>query len=137
MLEWDPAATPPLVAIACHPHPVYGGTMHNKVVFRAAKAPIQLGLPSLRFNFRGVGNSDGEFGDGSGERDDARSALEYLTTRFPDTPLCMMGFSFGAWVAMAVGAAHPEVAALVGLGLPTRMYAFDFLRAAGKPKLIV
>lgn len=137
VLELDPGATPPLVALVCHPHPVFGGTMHNKVVFHAAKAAIQLGLPALRFNFRGVGMSEGEFADGVGEQNDARAALEYLRTRFPNTPVCLMGFSFGAWVGMAVGALDPRVIALVGIGLPTALLDFAFLREIRKPKLIV
>jgi alpha/beta superfamily hydrolase len=137
LLESDPGAIPPLVTVVCHPHPVYGGTMHNKVVFHAAKAAVALGLPVLRFNFRGVGKSDGEFSDGVGERNDAVSALDYLKTRFPNTPVCVMGFSFGAWVGLSVGAADFEVAALVGLGLPVASENFDFLREVRKPKLVV
>jgi alpha/beta superfamily hydrolase len=137
LLEWDPAGTPPLVTLVCHPHPVYGGTMHNKVVFHAAKAAIRLGLPVLRFNFRGVGKSEGNFADGVGERNDTRSALDYLETRFPNTPVCLMGFSFGAWVGLAAGAADPRVIALVGLGLPIASENFDFLREVRKPQLVV
>ncbi len=137
LLELDPGASPPIVTLVCHPHPVFGGTMHNKVVFHAAKAAVQLGFPVLRFNFRGVGTSEGEFADGIGEQNDARSALNYLQTRFPNTPVCMMGFSFGAWVGLAVGTPDPRVIALVGLGLPTALLDFDFLREVRKPKLIV
>jgi len=111
--------------------------MHNKVVFHAAKAAVQLGLPTLRFNFRGVGTSEGEFADGIGEQNDALAALDYLQTRFPNTPVCMMGFSFGAWVGLAVGAPDSRVVALVGLGLPTALLDCDFLRDVRKPKLIV
>ena len=111
--------------------------MHNKVVFRAAKAAVELGVPALRFNFRGVGASEGEFAHGVGERDDARAALDYLRIRFSKTPVALMGFSFGAWVGLAVGAADPEAAALVGLGLPTASEDFHFLREVRKPKLIV
>ncbi len=136
-MEWDARANPKLTALVCHPHPVYGGTMHNKVVFRAAKAAHALGIPTLRFNFRGVGQSDGAFSEGVGERDDARAALGYLTKRFPAKPVCSMGFSFGAWVGLDVGASDPRAAALVGLGLPVASTDFDFLRGVRKPKLIV
>lgn len=137
LLELDPGANPPLVTMVCHPHPAYGGTMHNKIVFHAAKAAIQLGLPTLRFNFRGVGISEGEFADGIGEQNDALAALDFLQTRYPNTPVCMMGFSFGAWVGLAVGAPDRRVIALVGLGLPIALLDFDFLHDVRKPKLIV
>ncbi len=138
LLEWDPlVAVPRLATVVCHPHPLYGGTMHNKVVFRAAKAAIQLSLPTFRFNFRGVGKSEGEYARGVGERDDVRASLDYLQRRFPKTPVCAMGFSFGAWVALAVGAADPRVCALVGLGLPADSLPLDFLLGVTKPKLII
>ena len=137
LLEWEPNARPPLVALVCHPHPAFGGTMHNKVVFQAAKAAVQLGLPTLRFNFRGVGQSEGEFAEGIGEQNNARAALEYIETRFPETPVCVMGFSFGAWVGMTVGGTDPRTVALVGLGLPAGMMDFKFLLDVRKPKLIV
>jgi alpha/beta superfamily hydrolase len=92
--------------------------MHNKVVFRAAKAACQAGLPTLRFNFRGVGKSTGSFGHGLGEREDVTAALDYLGTRFPVLPVCLIGFSFGASVGLPVGANDPRVVALVGLGVP-------------------
>jgi len=111
--------------------------MHNKVVFRAAKAATQAGLPALRFNFRGVGKSTGTFSDGIGECEDVRAALEYLVARFPTVPVCLMGFSFGAGVGLRVGANEPCVAALVGLGVPVVSTNLDFLRSVLKPKLIV
>jgi hypothetical protein len=111
--------------------------MHNKVVFRAAMAAKQAGLPALRFNFRGVGKSSGGFSYGIGEREDVRAALDYLGTRFPAVPVCLIGYSFGASVALQVGANHPRVAALVGLGVPVASSNPDFLRGLLKPKLIV
>jgi alpha/beta superfamily hydrolase len=137
LLEWDPQMIPRLVALACHPHPLYGGTMHNKVVFRAGKAAFEIGLPTLRFNFRGVGQSEGEFAGGVGEREDTWAALDYLEQRFSGAQVCVMGFSFGAWVGLATGAADARVRALVGLGLPTATLDFNFLRNVQKPKLIV
>jgi len=111
--------------------------MHNKVVFRAAKAAWQAGLPTLRFNFRGVGKSSGSFSHGVGEREDVRAGLDYLGTRFPAVPVCLIGFSFGASVALRVGANDPRVGALVGLGVPVSSSNLDFLRGVLKPKLII
>ncbi|MCL5670212.1 MAG: alpha/beta hydrolase [Acidobacteria bacterium] len=137
MLEWNPQLAPRQLAVVCHPHPLYGGTMHNKVVFRAAKAAIHQGIPTLRFNFRGVGHSGGKYADGIGEREDARAALHYLTERFPQTPVSMMGFSFGSVVALAVGSSDPRVNSLVGIGLPVNSADFKFLQEVRKPKLLV
>jgi len=137
LLEWDPNVSFRFAAIVCHPHPQFGGTMHNKVVFRAAKAASQTGLATLRFNFRGVGKSQGEFAGGIGERGDVRAALDYLLERFPGTSICMMGFSFGARVGLAVGAEDSRVCALVGMGLPGKASDFDYLSSVTKPKLIV
>jgi uncharacterized protein len=137
LLEWIPDAQPLLAAVVCHPHPLYGGTLHTKAVFRAAKAALSLGLPTLRFNFRGVGKSEGVFAQGIGERDDARAALDLLSERFAGLPQVCMGFSFGSWVGLSVGAADSRVAALVGLGVPAGSYDFSFLVPVTKPKLIV
>lgn len=137
LLEWNPEWMPRQLAIVCHPHPLYGGTMHNKVVFRAAKAAIHLEVPALRFNFRGVGQSGGAYAGGIGERDDARAALNYLSQRFPQTPVAMMGFSFGSVVALTVGAVDDRVNCLVGIGLPVNSRDFNFLREVRKPKLLV
>ena len=137
LLEWDPATPPRTVALVCHPHPQFGGTLHNKVVFRAAKAATHAGFAALRFNFRGVGKSEGEYADGIGEQDDVRAALDYLAKRFPNSAVWLMGFSFGAWVGLAVGAQDPRVLSLVGLGLPVASLDFGFLREVTKPKLIV
>jgi hypothetical protein len=111
--------------------------MHNKVVFRAAKAAFQAGLPTLRFNFRGVGKSTGSFSQGIGEGEDVTAALDYLGTRFPAVPVCLIGFSFGASVALRVGANDSHVVALVGLGVPVTSANLDFLRGVVKPKLII
>jgi hypothetical protein len=136
-MEWNPQVTPHQVALVCHPHPVYGGTMHNKVVFRAAKAALISGLPTLRFNFRGAGHSVGTFAGGVGEQGDVRAALDYLAAHFPGLPVCSIGFSFGAWVGLAVGATDARVSTLVGLGVPVNAYDFSFIREVRKPKLII
>jgi uncharacterized protein len=116
---------------------LYGGTMHNKVVYRAAKAALVMGVPTLRFNFRGAGHSAGTHTGGDGERDDVRAAVDYLALRYPQLPVCLMGFSFGSWVGLAVGAADRRVTTLVGLGVPVNMNGFDFLDGVSKPKLII
>ena len=137
LLEWNPEWMPRQLAIVCHPHPLYGGSMHNKVVFRAAKAATHLAVPALRFNFRGVGHSAGKYAEGIGERDDARAAIDYLTERFPQIPVSIMGFSFGSVVALAVGSADRRVNSLVGIGLPVNSSDFGFLNEVRKPKLVV
>lgn len=137
-LLWNsPQPDPPLVAVACHPHPLYGGTMHNKVVFRVAKTLARLGLPVLRFNFRGTGMSQGTHDYGRGEADDVRTALTFLAEQFPGQPQLLAGFSFGAWVGLQVGCADARVAELVGLGLPANDTDFSFLRNCPKPKLLL
>jgi alpha/beta superfamily hydrolase len=137
ILEYDPGHAVEYTAMICHPHPLYGGTMHNKVVFRAAKAALREGLPTLRFNFRGAGRSQGEFGNGVGETDDVRAALDNLSSRYPRTPVILMGFSFGLGVGLRVGAEDPRVVALVGLGLAVNRHDYSFLRKCHKPKLFV
>ncbi len=136
-MEWNPGLTPRHVALVCHPHPVFGGTMHNKVAYRAAKSALLAGLPTLRFNFRGAGTSPGEHTGGPGERDDVRAALDYLSVKFPGLPVCLMGFSFGAWVGLEVGATDARVSTLVGLGVPVNISDLSYLRGVVKPKLIV
>jgi len=138
---WTPSAParhrPPLAAVVCHPHPLFGGTMHNKVIYQAAKSLDALGLPVLRFNFRGAGLSAGEHDRGNGEQDDVRSALDFLKQKFPGVPVLLAGFSFGAWVGLRVGCADERVSHLIGLGLPVNNTDFLFLRQCGKPKLFV
>jgi len=111
--------------------------MHSKVVYRAAKAALALGLPTLRFNFRGVGKSAGEYAYGAGERDDVRAALDYLLARYSGLSACLMGFSFGSWVGLAVGAKDARVSALVGLGVPVGSADLTYLCGVRKPKLII
>ena len=124
-------------AIVCHPHPLGGGTMHNKVVFKVAQTLQMLGIPALRFNFRGVGHSTGSYDEGRGEMDDARYALEFLSHRYPGLPVIMAGFSFGAYVALRVAARDDRVQAMIGLGTPARMFGDDYLQGSHKPKLFI
>jgi alpha/beta superfamily hydrolase len=136
---WTPAsgAQPPLAALVCHPHPLYGGTMHNKVVYQAAKSLDALDLPVLRFNFRGAGLSAGKHDHGRGELDDVRTALDFLASEFPQVPLLIAGFSFGCWMGLTVGCADARVTQLIGLGTPVNSTDFSFLRTCAKPKLFV
>ncbi|HEU5370354.1 MAG TPA: alpha/beta family hydrolase [Ktedonobacterales bacterium] len=133
----DEAARPRLVAVVCHPHPLFGGTMHNKTVFRLATALNAVGIPTLRFNFRGVGLSTGSYDEGRGEQDDIRAALDELERRFPGVALCVAGFSFGAWTGLRVGCAEARVQQLVGVGVPVASLPVDDLANCAKPKLIV
>jgi uncharacterized protein len=128
---------PRYTALVCHPHPLYGGTMHNKVVFKAAQALQVLGMPALRFNFRGVGHSTGTYDEGRGEMDDVRFALEFLSRRYPSLPVILGGFSFGAYVALRVAAIDDRVQAMIGLGVPARQFEGDYLQGSHKPKLII
>jgi uncharacterized protein len=128
-------------ALVCHPHPLYGGTLHNKVVFHSMKALNRMGFPVLRFNFRGGGLSEGEHAGGIGEVDDVRTALDWLEREFA-LPVIFAGFSFGAAVGLRAACPDPRVTALIALGLPVtplddRLYDFEFLRACSKPKLFV
>ena len=135
---WSPVAGHPAMAsVVCHPHPLFGGTMHNKVVYNVAKALDGLGLPVLRFNFRGTGRSEGKHDKGIGERDDVRAALDFLAKEFPGIPLLVTGFSFGCWVGLRVGCEDPRVRLLIGLGAPVNSTDFSFLAQCGKPKLFV
>lgn len=138
---WTPSVParhrPPLAAVACHPHPLFGGTMHNKVIYQAAKSLDALGLPVLRFNFRGAGLSAGEHDRGKGEQDDVRAALEFLAAKFPGIPVLLAGFSFGAGVGLRVGCQDARVSELIGLGLPVNSMDFSFLSRCPKPKLLI
>jgi alpha/beta superfamily hydrolase len=125
------------VALVLHPHPLGGGTMHNKVVFRAAAALNDAGLITLRINFRGVGQSTGQHDEGRGERDDVRAALDYLSANYPDLNITLCGFSFGARVGLEVGIEDQRVQYLIGIGTPLNKYDFEFLQACRKPLLLV
>lgn len=140
-LLWVPKSSQAIemAAVVCHPHPLYQGTMHNKVVYQSAKALDSLGIPALRFNFRGVGASEGHYDHGRGEEDDVRAALAYLEAQFPGARLLVAGFSFGAWVGLRSGCTDSRVPELIGLGLPIddRKLDFGYLRRCGKPKLLI
>lgn len=137
LLWTSSTSSPPFVAVVCHPHPLYGGTMHNKVVFQTAKALHQRDAAVLRFNFRGVEHSEGVHGHGKGEQDDVRTAIDYLAAEFPERPILVAGFSFGSSVGLRVGCADARVLQLIGLGLPVDNIDMSFLSACEKPKLII
>ncbi len=126
-----------LAAVVCHPHPLFGGTLHNKVVYQVAKTLHRMGLPVLRFNFRGAGMSEGTHDDGRGERDDVRAAIDFLTETFSNAPILLAGFSFGASVGLRVGCGDARVTELVGLGLPANDSDLSFLKKCSKPKLFI
>ena len=126
--------------VVCHPHPLYGGTMHNKVVFHAMKALNAFGFPVLRFNFRGVGTSAGAHDNGGGEVADVSAALDYLAGRF-SVPILFAGFSFGAAIGLRAAVGYRGVEALIALGIPVhaegRDYTYELLRESKQPKLLL
>ena len=133
-----PVAT--YAGLVCHPHPMGGGTMHNKVVFHAMKALHSFGFPVLRFNFRGTGLSAGQHDEGRGEVADVQAALAWLKHEFP-LPIIFAGFSFGAATGLRAACPDPDVSALISIGTPVeadgRLYSFSFLGDCTKPKLFV
>jgi len=137
MLWTTPTDSSNLAALVCHPHPLFGGTMHNKVAYQAAKALHRKGIPVLRFNFRGAGLSEGEHDRGRGEQQDVRTALDYLANEFPGRSILLAGFSFGSWVGLRVGCEDARITALIGLGLPVRKSNLSYLASCGKPKLVI
>jgi len=120
LLEAPEDADPRGAALVCHPHPLYGGTMHNKVVYRVARALRHAGCVVLRFNFRGVGSSHGEHNQGIGEIEDARAALDWLRRRYPGLPYTLAGFSFGSRVILSLGCALADASRLIALGFPAK-----------------
>ncbi len=133
----EPNPDPSAVALVLHPHPLGGGTMHNKVVFRAFAALNDVGLTTLRINFRGVGQSTGQHDQGHGELDDARAGLDYLAQHYAGKTIAVCGFSFGALVGMNVGMRDERVQFLISIGTPVGKYDFGFLRQCTKPLLFV
>ena len=127
-------------AVVCHPYPPAGGTMHNKVVYNAMKTFSSFGLPVVRFNFRGVGLSEGSFDDARGEQDDVRSVLDWMEKNL-QLPILLAGFSFGSYVGLRASCGDARVKGLVGLGLPVRAagrdYSYDFLPKCQGPKLFI
>ena len=130
-------APPRAAVVFAHPHPQQGGTMHTKAVYRATKALARIGCVVLRFNFRGVGRSEGAWDEGRGERDDFRAALDVMAARYPDVELWAAGFSFGAWVALSTGAADDRVSLLLGIAPAIDRYDLSMLKVSTKPKFFI
>ena len=133
----EPAAPVRRAAIVCHPHPLFGGTMHNKVVFRIARAFQDAGFAVLRFNFRGAGRSEGEHDNGLGEQDDLRAAIAFIEERYPGVEVWLAGFSFGSAMMLRAAACDDRVRALVAAGVPVSKYDFTGIAQCHKPKLFV
>ncbi len=136
LLQENEARDHSIAALICHPHPLYGGTMHNKVVHRTAAVLYALGAAALRFNFRGAGSSEGHHDRGEGELSDARAALRFLTERYPHARRWLAGFSFGAWIAARLAAAETGIERLILIAPPVRSSSFAVLDSLAVPKLV-
>ena len=128
---------PRVAVVLAHPLPTAGGTMHNKVVYQVAKSMCRTRAAVLRFNFRGVGTSDGAFDEGPGEMADFRAAIDVVAARYPGLEIWAAGFSFGSWIAMAAGAADDRVSTLIGIAPPVSLYDFSAVAASLKPKFFI
>ncbi len=137
LLSSGSSGGPRAAVVFGHPHTELGGTMHTKVVYQAAKALSRIGCAVLRLNFRGAGTSEGSFSNGPGEKDDFRTALDFMQDRYPGAPLWAGGMSFGSWVALTVGAEDPRVSTLIGIALPLSRYDFSAVAASTKPKFFI
>lgn len=135
--EEPESARDDVTGLVCHPHPLYGGTLHNKVVHHTALALQERGLRVLRFNFRGAGKSQGKHDNGRGEAEDVAAALDHLDRLQPGTAVVLAGFSFGAWVGLRVACGDERVRSLVGVGLPADNSDLSYLTRCPKPKLFV
>lgn len=133
----EPPKPPRAAVVLAHPHPLHGGTMHTKVLYQAAKAFCRLGCAVLRFNFRGVGTSEGTFGDGLGEVEDYWAAAEFVAARYPGSEIWAGGVSFGAWVSATAGANDDRVTRLIALAPPVTMYDFGPVARSAKAKFFI
>lgn len=124
-------------AVLCHPHPVYGGTMDNRVVYRAAKSAAKAGFAALRFNFRGAGKSAGQYDQGLGEKEDVATVIDWIEREYSEKPLALLGYSFGAWVGLQVGCLDRRIRSMIGIGLPLDLYDFEFLLDYPNPALYI
>ena len=132
-----PAGEPRAVVVFAHPLPTEGGTMHTKCVFQGAKGLARIGCVVLRFNFRGVGRSAGQWDKGVGELDDFRAAVDYMAAQYPNLEMWAAGFSFGSYVAMTVGADDDRICALIAIAPAVDRYEFASVKLSEKPKFII
>jgi uncharacterized protein len=137
LLEEPEDTAPEFAALVCHPHPLYGGTMHNKVVYRLARGLRRAGAVVLRFNFRGVGASEGEHAHLTGEIEDARSSLAWLRRRYPHLPYALAGFSFGSRVITRLGCPAEDACFLMALGFPITMGETEYLERCPTPRAFI
>jgi alpha/beta superfamily hydrolase len=133
----EPATPPQAVAVVAPPHPELGGTLHDRVVYHATQGLRRIGCAVVRFSFRGAGASDGTFTGGPGEREDFSAALDAAAARYPGLPIWAVGYSFGAWIALEVGATDPRVDRLVAIAPPVDGYAFEAAPASGKAIFLI
>lgn len=137
LLSPPPSEDPPkAIAIICHPHPLYGGTMTNKVVTTLSKAFNQLEMQTIRFNFRGIGKSAGTYADGIGEQEDLLAVIEWITEISPKTPIWLAGFSFGAYISICI-AAQQTFAGLVSVAPPVNRFPFEVIPVITCPWIVV
>jgi alpha/beta superfamily hydrolase len=137
VLEEPEEGDPQEAALVCHPHPQYGGTMHNKVVYRIARGLRAAGAVVLRFNYRGVNLSEGAYANGEGELEDARSALAYLRDRYPDLPFTLAGFSFGSRIVLRLGCGEVGVCRVIAVGFPTIKQDVSYLAGCTVPRFFI
>jgi alpha/beta superfamily hydrolase len=137
IVETGHAAGTRAAVVFAHPHTEYGGSMHTKVVYQAAKALRRIGCAVLRVNFRGAGASAGSFTDGPGEMEDFRAGLDFMRVHYPGAPLWAAGMSFGSWIALTVGAGDPRVSTLIGIAPPVSRYDFGPVERSTKPKFFI
>lgn len=131
------ASAPRGAAVVAHPHPLHGGTLHNPVIFHSERELHRLGLTTIRFNFRGVGESDGEHDEGRGEVEDVAAAADWVMGIAPGVPLLAVGYSFGSWCSVRYATNDTAVAGVIALGLPVRLYPFDEIDRLGRPLTVV
>ena len=137
LLEEPETASPREAILLCHPHPAHGGTMHNKVVYRLARGLRRSGSVVLRFNFRGVGRSEGVYDQAVGELEDARAAVVWLRQRYPDLPYSLAGFSFGSRIILRLGCSLGGAERLIAAGFPTWREDNTYLSECATPKIFI
>ena len=137
LLEEPEHDEPREAILVCHPHPQFGGTMHNKVVYRIARGLRKSGAVVLRFNYRGVNLSEGQYGHGAGETEDAKAALAWLRDRYPELPYSLAGFSFGSRIVLQIACRDPGVRRVIAVGFPTTYKNRDYLKDCRTEKVFI